>query len=173
MAWWGSGSYITWSRPPADSKEEEEKEEDNRSVGSLISTSQSASPCMQSSSNLSKETEEGTTGWSPTPQGSAELPSFMRWVLCVLLPASERKRLAHYLITYFPDSLMRFEAAAPASCRHDGGLAGSLLLQATKSQHWTSHTLYSITLLRRSYCGTFLKNLTSILTFCKFLQYAL
>lgn len=77
------------------------------------------------------------------------------------------------LLTYFPDSLVRFEAAAPASCRHDGGLAGGLLLQATKSQHWTSHTLYSITLLRRSYCVTFLKNLTSILTFCKFLQYAL
>lgn len=61
-----------------------------------------AQPCLQSSPSLSQETAAGTSGLSSVPQGPALLPSFMRGVHVFFynLPASERKSLARYLITY-------------------------------------------------------------------------
>lgn len=62
----------------------------------------SAQPRLQSSPSCSEETAAGTSGLSSVPQGSVHLPSFMRGVHVFFynLPASERKRLARYLITY-------------------------------------------------------------------------
>lgn len=68
---------------------------------SAASTS-TAQPQLHNSHRLSEEAEAGTSGiWSP-PQGPTELPSFLRGVSVFFynLPASERKRLARYLITY-------------------------------------------------------------------------
>lgn len=61
----------------------------------------SAQPRLQSSPSFSQETAAATPGPPSLPQGPT-LPSFMRGVHVFFynLPASERKRLARYLITY-------------------------------------------------------------------------
>lgn len=59
---------------------------------------------MRNSNRLTDETEAESLSLSAPHQspGPAELPSFMRGVRVFFynLPASERKRLARYLITY-------------------------------------------------------------------------
>lgn len=68
------------------------------------STASALSPqlCLQSSPGFSEETAGDTSGLSSLAHGPADLPSFMRGVHVFFynLPASERKRLARYLITY-------------------------------------------------------------------------
>ncbi|XP_038572528.1 chromodomain-helicase-DNA-binding protein 1-like [Micropterus salmoides] len=72
----------------------------------LMSTS-SPEPQLRNSNRLTDETEAESLSLSAPHQspGPAELPSFMRGVRVFFynLPASERKRLARYLITYDGD----------------------------------------------------------------------
>lgn len=62
----------------------------------------SAQPRLQSSPGSGEEDAAGPSGLSSLPQSPADLPSFMGGVHVFFynLPASERKKLARYLITY-------------------------------------------------------------------------
>lgn len=119
---------------------------------SAAAAAPSAQPRLQCSLSFSEETAAGTSGLSSVPRGPA-LPSFMRGVHVFFynLPASERKRLARYLLTY-PWLAVRREGALfthhirkPLNiiqpCRVLHALAGALMMEMRR-RSWArrSHT---------------------------------
>lgn len=76
------------------------------STSATLASTSSPEPQLHNPERLAEETEAESLGPPATLQsqshGPAELPDFMRGVRVFFynLPASERKRLARYLITY-------------------------------------------------------------------------
>lgn len=78
------------------------KPTDPAQASTSAASAPSAQPRLQSSPSFSEETAAGSSGLSSVPRSPVDLPSFMRGVHVFFynLPASERKSLARYLITY-------------------------------------------------------------------------